>query len=277
MTEQQLLAAIAENIVEAIDDASHDDHAQEVLAAYEHLLSDPAKVQALVAELGGDDAEDMALPDDAGIYHGPQPPGEGWVEVGTGPRGGKMWKRQGGQEAAPQESGGKPVAGATGEHVARAKAVQEYKTLGTKAPAFKAWFGDWENDPAGASKVVNKDGTPKRVYHGTGAEINEFKEQHPGSWDSGFLGSGHYFTSSTKDADWYATNRTPFSKFNVRWSENGDKADVVDRSTGEKVGTFDTFNEADEFAKKKAALNPQVMPVYLSIKKPLVVTQSPAG
>jgi hypothetical protein len=60
MTEQQLLAAIAENIVEAIDTADHDDHAQEVLAAYEHLLSDPARVQALVAELGGDDAEALS-------------------------------------------------------------------------------------------------------------------------------------------------------------------------------------------------------------------------
>lgn len=32
---------------------------------------------------------------------------------------------------------------------------------------FKRWFGDWQNDPAHASKVVNEDGTPKVVYHGT--------------------------------------------------------------------------------------------------------------
>lgn len=34
---------------------------------------------------------------------------------------------------------------------------------------FKKWFGDWENDPANASKVVDKDGKPLVVYHGTGA------------------------------------------------------------------------------------------------------------
>lgn len=34
-------------------------------------------------------------------------------------------------------------------------------------PEFKAWFGDWENDPENASKVVNEDGTPRVVYHGT--------------------------------------------------------------------------------------------------------------
>lgn len=37
---------------------------------------------------------------------------------------------------------------------------------------FKRWFGDWENHPQNASKVVNADGTPKVVYHGTEAISN---------------------------------------------------------------------------------------------------------
>ena len=36
-----------------------------------------------------------------------------------------------------------------------------------KSDNFKNWFGDWENNPSKASKVVNEDGTPKVVYHGT--------------------------------------------------------------------------------------------------------------
>ncbi len=36
-----------------------------------------------------------------------------------------------------------------------------------KSGNFKNWFGDWENNPSKASKVVNEDGTPKVVYHGT--------------------------------------------------------------------------------------------------------------
>ena len=36
---------------------------------------------------------------------------------------------------------------------------------------FKRWFGDWQNDPAHASKVVNADGTPKVVYHQTDADF----------------------------------------------------------------------------------------------------------
>ena len=41
----------------------------------------------------------------------------------------------------------------------------------TETDNFKKWFGDWQNDPAKASKVVNEDGTPKVVYHGTNAEL----------------------------------------------------------------------------------------------------------
>lgn len=44
-----------------------------------------------------------------------------------------------------------------------------------RTPAFKAWFGDWENDPANASKVVDEEtGEPKVVYHGTTKEFKEF-------------------------------------------------------------------------------------------------------
>ena len=32
---------------------------------------------------------------------------------------------------------------------------------------FEKWFGDWENDPQNASKVVDKNGRPLIVYHGT--------------------------------------------------------------------------------------------------------------
>ena len=43
-----------------------------------------------------------------------------------------------------------------------------------RTPEFKEWFGDWENDPENASKVVDENGEPKIVYHGTGADISIF-------------------------------------------------------------------------------------------------------
>ena len=39
-----------------------------------------------------------------------------------------------------------------------------------RTPEFKAWFGDWENDPENASKVVDENGEPLVVYHGTYAK-----------------------------------------------------------------------------------------------------------
>lgn len=49
---------------------------------------------------------------------------------------------------------------------------------------FREWFGDWENDPGNASKVVDENGEPMVVYHGTAGIINEFEDQQrsPGFW-----------------------------------------------------------------------------------------------
>ena len=42
---------------------------------------------------------------------------------------------------------------------------KQYAQVRTKA--FKDWFGDWENNPSEASKVVDENGEPLVVYHGT--------------------------------------------------------------------------------------------------------------
>lgn len=44
----------------------------------------------------------------------------------------------------------------------------------TQSQQFKRWFGDWQNKPETASKVVNADGTPKVVYHQTGNDFTIF-------------------------------------------------------------------------------------------------------
>ncbi len=45
----------------------------------------------------------------------------------------------------------------------------------TQSLQFKRWFGDWQNHPDSASKVVNADGAPMVVYHGTTANFTVFK------------------------------------------------------------------------------------------------------
>ena len=56
----------------------------------------------------------------------------------------------------------------------------------TQSQQFKRWFGDWQNHPEKASKVVNADGTPKVVYHQTDGEFTVFdtRKQGAGARDS---------------------------------------------------------------------------------------------
>lgn len=46
-------------------------------------------------------------------------------------------------------------------------------------PEFKRWFGDWERDPENASKVVDENGEPLAVYHGTDENFDEFDPENP--------------------------------------------------------------------------------------------------
>ncbi len=105
----------------------------------------------------------------------------------------------------------------------------------TQTPAFKRWFGE--------SKVVDKDGKPLVVYHGTTADFAEFDTQRPRAkaenpaW-SGDLGA------------WFAGE----SKYQGNYDEGN--AEYQAESYTEKRGSMEYRTGAN------------VRPVYLSIKNP---------
>jgi hypothetical protein len=70
---------------------------------------------------------------------------------------------------------------------------------------FKRWFGDWQNNPAKASKVVNADGTPKVMYRGGNETFNIFDRKK--SKYSNLYGRGFYFTDSESHARQYGDAR----------------------------------------------------------------------
>ena len=74
---------------------------------------------------------------------------------------------------------------------------------------FKEWFGDWQNDPENASKVVNEDGTPKVVYHGTDNSFTVFDISLAGQNSYNFYGDGFYFSDKKKGARNYGDNIIP--------------------------------------------------------------------
>ena len=53
--------------------------------------------------------------------------------------------------------------------------LTERQWLQVRTKAFKDWFGDWENESANASKVVDENGEPLVVYHGT-QSLEKFSE-----------------------------------------------------------------------------------------------------
>jgi hypothetical protein len=78
---------------------------------------------------------------------------------------------------------------------------------------FKSWFGDWENDPENSSKVVDENGEPMVVYHGTNKKWwinNKFifdpkLEGHITETKRGNYG-GIYFSSNKNVAISYGKN-----------------------------------------------------------------------
>ena len=87
---------------------------------------------------------------------------------------------------------------------------EQYRLVRT--PAFKKWFGDWENDASKASKVVDENGEPLVVYHGTGGLFNKFDEKEKGS--RGRLNEKFWaFTSNLEIAKIYAESDRRYSSF----------------------------------------------------------------
>jgi len=71
-----------------------------------------------------------------------------------------------------------------GEKILRLRDLHRKEVIYTEA--FKSWFGNWEEDPEGISKVVDKDGEPQKnhpikVYHGTPKDFTEFSKEKVGS------------------------------------------------------------------------------------------------
>jgi len=95
---------------------------------------------------------------------------------------------------------------------------------------FKAWFGDWENSPETSSKVVDENGEPLVVYHGTRKRFNSFDKLK--GYSQNWYGLGFYFTDSKEDIEKNYTSKGKDYKDKV-------KNKKIDLEVGEYV--FDVF------------------------------------
>lgn len=118
---------------------------------------------------------------------------------------------------------------------------RQYAQVRTKA--FKDWFGDWENNPKEASKVVDENGEPLVVYRWDNTNFTIFDKDKQGSKYKPFYGKGFYFTSSKYFANWFGSKHIANSYFlnsreleEVDWESKykdtymqGDNTDYGDR------------------------------------------------
>lgn len=118
---------------------------------------------------------------------------------------------------------------------------RQYAQVRTKA--FKDWFGDWENNPKEASKVVDENGEPLVVYRWDNTNFTIFDKDKQGSKYKPFYGKGFYFTSSKYFANWFGSEHIANSYFlnsreleEVDWESKykdtymqGDNTDYGDR------------------------------------------------
>lgn len=69
----------------------------------------------------------------------------------------------------------------------------------TESLQFKRWFGDWQNNPKKASKVINKDGTPRVVYYETKSESGT-SATGTNAKDRGLISEGMLLFTSQKSS-----------------------------------------------------------------------------
>ena len=149
--------------------------------------------------------------------------------------------------------------------------IYEAITLPTASPAFKAWFG--------SSKVVDDDGEPLNVYHGTTHDFDTFDLKK--TFADSYVGGGFYFTANPHDATENYAGKGPDAENKIDL-----KVEEVEANDHEEISnilgmSIEEVEEAEnegklhdiikEYAEKEILgenPKPNIMPVYLRILKP---------
>lgn len=103
--------------------------------------------------------------------------------------------------------------------------LNEYQYAQVRTKAFKDWFGDWENNPEHASKVVDENGEPMVVYHGTPGDTKITKVDYSKSDDK-----ISFFTTNDKNH-----TASSYSEIPNTGNENIDNTIMMYEEAGEPV------------------------------------------
>nr|DAJ67797.1 MAG TPA: Structural protein [Crassvirales sp.] len=153
---------------------------------------------------------------------------------------------------------------------------RQYAQVRTKA--FKDWFGDWENNPSEASKVVDENGEPLVVYHGTNADnITAFSLEKAKHNIGIFLSKSKNVARSY--VDWLNINyygkiiNDELNNFNIYESYDEYKNRVLESEKDADL-PFSSLMSEEAFNAKKAAIinfDEHVYNTFVNLRNPLIV------
>jgi len=143
-----------------------------------------------------------------------------------------------------------------------------------QTPAFQSWFAN--------SKVVDYDGDPLEVYHGTTHDFDTFDLRK--TYADGFVGGGFYFTANPDDAHVNyagkgpdAENKIDELKEQIESNDNSEIAEILGISEEEVDNAADEGTLADiikAHAEKQILGDnpkPNIMPVFLRMVNPYYI------
>jgi hypothetical protein len=134
-----------------------------------------------------------------------------------------------------------------------------------RTPEFKKWFGDWENNPENASKVIDENGEPLVMYHGSpSVDIESFDINKAVRQKSGLREFANYFTSNKKLADLY--RKAPLSKEYRNEIENLLREAKEKQSESRSNVTWDFY--AQEIDRLNSIFEGKIYEVFLNVKSP---------
>lgn len=153
--------------------------------------------------------------------------------------------------------------------------LTEYQWLTVRTDAFKKWFGDWENDKNKSSKVLDENGEPIVVYHGTDVQFTKFESDRTGTNGENF-GKLIFFTSSSLVASGYAVRLKKSEEFNKSTKEMDDEWEKVRHEVIKHGVTSQEFKDAkiewDKFADKRSKVYDDIMSFKIITDGATVVT-----
>lgn len=126
---------------------------------------------------------------------------------------------------------------------------------------FKNWFGDWQNNPEDASKVLDENGEPLVVYHGGDNTITTFDEDYGGQTTANNDYGAFYFSNEYDVAEDYSRQAI------IRRYEGRDSDELRDyyEELSEEDILFIEENSLEEFAETKL----KVVSTFLNMRNPL--------